>query len=319
MSFLSKTLGKISAKYRTLSDWAVIYSQIVTSKPITKKTISNREHHHKRILAHLGGQEIGLIRPHDIAGVISRVYETHPHTAKRMLIEVRDMFQQAVDYGWIDRNPAASLKPLKVKVSRLRLTLKEWLAIRDYSEKNSPPWVSRMVALALVTGQRRGDLMKMKFSDVWSDDGVECLHVIQDKTGARISIPLDLRIDVIGMSVRDAIESCRSYAKLVDGEDSCLVRKSTGKPLVGASMSWRFEQAREGALGLHKGDGAPPSLHECRSLSERIYREQGINTMTLLGHTSQGMTDLYNDDRGLSAKEGRWKVVSLPPAKSASA
>lgn len=319
MSFLSKTLGKISAKYRTLSDWAVIYRQIVTSKPITKKTVLNRDYHHKRILAHLGDREIGLIRPHDIAGLISRVYETHPHTAKRMLIEARDMFQEAVDYGWIDRNPAASLKQVKVKVARLRLTLNEWVAIRTYAEKNSPPWVSRMLVLALVTGQRRGDLMKMKFSDVWSDDGVECLHIIQEKSGSRISIPLDLRVDAIGVSVRDAIESCRGYAKLIDGDDTCLVRKTTGKPLAGASMSWRFEQAREGALGLHKGDGAPPSLHECRSLSERIYREQGINTMTLLGHTSQGMTDLYNDDRGLSAKEGRWKVVSLSPAKSASA
>ena len=55
----------------------------------------------------------------------------------------------------------------------------------------------------------------------------------------------------------------------------------------------------------------PASLHEIRSLAERLYREQGINTMQLLGHTSQTMTDLYNRDRGLSSREGQWKTVVL--------
>lgn len=32
--------------------------------------------------------------------------------------------------------------------------------------------------------------------------------------------------------------------------------------------------------------------------AERLYREQGVNTMLLLGHTRQSMTDLYNKNRG---------------------
>ena len=50
-------------------------------------------------------------------------------------------------------------------------------------------------------------------------------------------------------------------------------------------------------------------FNECRSLSERLYRSQGINTMRLLGHKHQAMTDMYNDDRGLS--RGEWKTVEL--------
>ena len=34
--------------------------------------------------------------------------------------------------------------------------------------------------------------------------------------------------------------------------------------------------------------------------------------MILLGHTTQQMTDLYNDDRGLS--KGQWKTLALCPA-----
>lgn len=69
-----------------------------------------------------------------------------------------------------------------------------------------------------------------------------------------------------------------------------------------------FEEARQAALSAFKS-GHPASLHECRSLSERLYRKQEINTMILLGHHSQAMTDLYNDDRGLSG--GEWKTVPV--------
>lgn len=52
-----------------------------------------------------------------------------------------------------------------------------------------------------------------------------------------------------------------------------------------------------------------PTFHEQRSLSERLYRDQGVDTQKLLGHKTQKMTDRYNDDRGkdwviLSAKTG---------------
>lgn len=46
------------------------------------------------------------------------------------------------------------------------------------------------------------------------------------------------------------------------------------------------------------GEGTPASFHEQRSLSERLYSEQGVNTKDLLGHKSQKQTDRYHDDRG---------------------
>lgn len=298
---------------KTLAEWMQIYEKIVINKPITKKkTIDNRKNHHKKIVAALGDKEISCIRPHDISDLVNEIYKTNSHTAKRVLIEAKDLFQEAVEYGWIDRNPASSLKQLRVKVKRLRLGLKDFKSIYEYSKLKSPPWVSRMLLLAVVTGQRRSDLMKMKFSDIWQDKGEDYLHVIQYKTGSRIRIPLDLRLNELNISLREIIEDCKHYAKMTYDEDTCLIRKSTGNPLSGASMSWRFEDAREKSLGIFdKSDNNPPSLHECRSLSERLYRDQGINTMILLGHSSQTMTDLYNDDRGLDVIEGKWKVVNL--------
>lgn len=49
-----------------------------------------------------------------------------------------------------------------------------------------------------------------------------------------------------------------------------------------------------------------PTFHEQRSLSERLYRAQGLNTQQLLGHKNQAQTDKYNDDRGKD-----WMVVAV--------
>ena len=59
----------------------------------------------------------------------------------------------------------------------------------------------------------------------------------------------------------------RAISAIRPHEIALLLRKSTGKPLVAPSLSARFEEAREGALGKHTGSGLPPSLHECRSLA----------------------------------------------------
>ena len=279
-----------------------MYRKIIEGLPVTDKTKANRRSSLAHVLEGLGEQRIiSAIRPHDISAFVRRVYEDHPPLSKRLLIEAKSVFNEAVNYGWLDRNPAAQVRTQHVTVQRNRLTLDQWRLIKDHAEEHQPPWVSRMLTLALVSGQRRSDLVKMRFSDVWDDH----LHVEQFKTGARLALPLGLRLDALSTTLSDAIEACRDYAVGTE----YLLRKHDGKRPVDASLSARFEEAREASIPVCE-TGSPVSLHECRSLSERLYRAQGINTMILLGHSSQQMTDMYNDDRGLSS--GKWKTLQLP-------
>lgn len=308
MSLLSATLGRLVPRYRTLAEWAETYSKVVAAKQISDKTKANRASYIKRIVQHIGKRHIGAVRPHEIAAYIGSIHADRPHLARRMLIEVRDMFREAVSYGWIDRDPTLGVKTPRVRVARLRLTFEQWQEMYRYALDKQPPWAARMLVLALVTGQRRSDLRKMRFSDVW--DGL--LHVEQQKTGTRIAIPLELRLDALGVSVGEAITACRDYAPISPDGDAELLRKTTGRPPVPASMSWRFEQAREMALPPHRSAAHPPSLHECRSLAARMYHAQGIaDIQTLLGHTDAAMTELYKDDRGLDRRAGKWRTVTL--------
>ena len=287
------------SRYKSLSDWAVIYDKIIDSKPVCAKTKANRRNAMAHVLRGLGARTISSIRPHEVAALVNSYAVDHPQTAKRVLFESRDIFNEAMSYGWIDRNPAISVKAPICRIQRKRLSLEQWRLIHAYSVSDLPPWVSRMLALAVITGQRRSDLVKMRFADVWDDH----LHVEQAKTGTRLALPLALRLDVIGMTLGEAIEDCRAYA--VGSE--FMLRKHDGHQLGDASLSARFEVAREAVIPFAKG--TPASLHECRSLSERLFRAQGIDTRVLLGHKHQAMTDVYNDDRGLT--KGQWKTLSL--------
>jgi len=298
MNILSNTIGMFVPKYRTIQQWSVIYKLLIEDKPICDKTKANRLTSLQYITTRFGDSIISNIRPHEISKAILELYKEKPQKAKRVLIEIKDCFAEALIYGWINRNPAIGVKIPPVRVVRKRLTLEQWWGMLKDSMIETPPWVSRMLALALITGQRRSDLVKMRFSDIWDD----ALHIKQHKTGTLIALPLDLTLDAISVSLRDLIEDCKSYT--TKGET--LLRKHNGESLGDASLSARFEITREKALGSIQH---PPSLHECRSLSERLYRVQGINTMMLLGHKHQTMTDLYNDDRGLS--DGVWKVLSI--------
>jgi enterobacteria phage integrase len=309
---IGRTVGHVIPRYRTVAQWLPIYNQIVAERDIVEKTRSNRRIYSRLLAEAFAERAIGSMRPHEISSVVTKIAQRHPHLAKRVLVEARDMFNQALIAGWVDVNPAEAVKTPVVKIARLRLSMDQWQRIHDWADCCSPPWVALMMTLALVTGQRRGDIRKMRFSDVWEEpDGQLYLHIEQQKTGKRLAIPLALRLNVIDVSVGEAIQRCRKYAVLDADGDGYLIRKTTGGMLAATSMSWRFEEAREGALPPHSGKGTPPSLHECRSLAERTYREQGINTMVLLGHSKQSMTDLYNRDRGLSAHEKKWRTLTL--------
>lgn len=299
--FLAATLGRFSPRYRTFDQWTKLYWEILESRGLDPKTLANRRNNLRYLTTALGERTISSIRPHEIARITRSLYEAHPYTARRVLIEARDSFGEAVAYGLTYTNPALAVRHQTIHIARKRLSLEQWRAIHAYAVENQPPWVAHMLVLALVSGQRRGDLQKMRFAD--AHDGY--LFITQQKTGTHLRLPLALHLDAIDCSLERAIEDCHGYAP----GDDYLLRKSTGQPLVPASLSARFETAREGALGIWTADGDPPSLHECRSLAERLYRKQHVDTKTLLGHKHQTMTDTYNDARGLDADE--WKTLEL--------
>jgi integrase len=311
MKALNRILSRVFPGWITLSEFSETYLRIVWGRPLCEHTKVSYRISIAHLLRGLGDMQMRSIKPVHVQQAMTRIIDNgSPCAAKRFLCHAKDLFAEAIYAGIITSNPAEHVRRPSYHVARSRLSFEVWRGMLDTAEKSSVRWIAPMLLLALVTAQRRGDLVKMRFSDVWDD----CLHIEQQKTSARIALPLALRLDVIGLSVGDVIERCRGYAR----GNKFMLRTAGGKNVVSNCLSTRFREVLVISLGGRwNRPGTPPTLHECRSLSERLYREQGIDTQTLLGHKTQRMTDIYNDDRGLN--KDKWRVLRLDYSPSFSA
>ncbi|WP_265495395.1 phage integrase Arm DNA-binding domain-containing protein [Providencia heimbachae] len=255
-------------------------------------------------------QHCGLLTLRDITTLeIARIIDSvkalgHDRMAQVVRMVLIDVFKEAQHAGRVPPgyNPALATKQPRNKVKRERLTFEEWKAIYDQAE-NHQHYLKCGMLLALVTGQRIGDITKMKFSDVWDD----MLHIEQEKTGAKLAIPLSIKCDAINMTLKEVISICRDavVSKYLVHYRHSTAKAKRGEQVPAGTLTATFKKARD-KNGLDWAEGSAPSFHEQRSLSERLYRNQGVDTQKLLGHKSQKMTDKYNDDRG---KE--WQIIAI--------
>lgn len=294
----------------TVADWLKIYQTIIKDRSYDAQTVKNRTTSIRYIEGALGSRPLRAIKPHEIASLLKTCT---PHKAVRILGELRDIYTEAINNGEAESSPAAHVKPPRAPGLRKRLTLETWQAMLTLAKTGPQKWVPAMLLLALATGQRRADLAKMRFDDVV--DG--CLRVEQQKKarkliGARVAIPLSLRLEATGMTLGDVIELCRDIGAPGDN----LLRKQNGGPIEMSSLSARFCEGIVAVVGV---DAYPqyerPSLHEVRSLSARTYISEGMTSaqvQVLLGHKHAEMTSLYLNDRGLT--DANWKTVDTQAA-----
>ncbi|MBJ9144281.1 phage integrase Arm DNA-binding domain-containing protein [Citrobacter braakii] len=306
---ISDRIATSKGKAITTSTWLDRYQAIqddrLKSGDIRLNTFKQKAKPVSLLRERAGMKLISAVDVRDIAQLLEEyVSAGQPRMAQVVRSVLIDVFKEAQHYGEVPPgyNPALATKQPRRKITRQRLSLEEWQKIFDIADA-SHRYMGNAMLLALVTGQRLGDISKMKFSDIWDDH----LHVEQEKTGSKIAIPLSLRLNAINWSLRDVVARCRDYAV-----SPYLVHffRSTSQAERGAqvkanTLTMNFSKARDLA-GIDWGEGSPATFHEQRSLSERLYKEQGLDTQKLLGHKTQQQTDRYHDDRGKG-----WSKVAL--------
>jgi hypothetical protein len=244
-----------------------------------------------------------------IAEAIDRVRATRPTTAKALRGLLLDCFDAAIAAGWLKTNPVTVTDVPEVEVNRARLT---WPVFQRLYASLPSCRLKNAIAVALVSGQARETVSEGLRAQVGMVQRpglppIECWRIKRGKTGAMIAIPLDLRLNCFGMSLRDVFKQCRSTGVV----SLYIVHNVRGEGPVGRkmprnAMSDEFTAAME-ALNIDWKGKKPPTFHEIRSLSKRLYKAQGgVNTIDLLGHASEDMGALYEDSRG-----AEYKVVTL--------
>ncbi|WP_087604714.1 site-specific integrase [Escherichia coli] len=298
---ISDWIATSKGKAITTSTWLDRYQAIqddrLESGDIKLNTYKQKAKPVSLLRERAGMKLISSVDVRDIAQLLDEyITAGQPRMAQVVRSVLIDVFKEAQHYGEVPPgyNPALATKQPRRKITRQRLSLEEWQKIFDIADARHR-YMGNAMLLALVTGQRLGDISRMKFSDIWDDH----LHVIQEKTGSKIAIPLSLRLNAINWSLRDVVARCRDYAV-----SPYLVHffRTTSQAERGAqvkanTLTMNFSKARDLA-GIDWGEGSPATFHEQRSLSERLYEAQGVDTQKLLGHKSPNQTAKYHDDRG---------------------
>lgn len=291
----------------TLAEWLPIYRTLWMEKVEPRPSTLQASDVYLRRLGEsdFAGRRLREVTTQMVAQYLE-VYkvERGAPSSNQMRSKLSDVFRWAETQGLIDsgRNPVTATRAQKVTVARERMSLDQFLAVREHASV----WLRNAMNLALLTGQRREDIVSLKFAD-WKDGR---LHVAQGKSGGKTRLALDGRIALskVGMSVADVVKMCRDTVAshyLVHH-----VRHHSGaKPgqkVSGESVGAGFTAARD-AAGIATQEGRTPfTFHEIRSLSERLYREEfgPAFAQEILGHKSAEMTARYDDLRG------EWKLIS---------
>jgi len=288
------------------SEWVPEYLSIQSERfemgEIAIRTLKDRGQRCRKLVKDFDGLPLTMITTRRISDLLDSYRKRGKN---RMAASTRtlliDIFKEAMSKGFFPAdkpNPAFVTKAPKVVVQRSRLTLDRLNQIRPHLSAYRHKWALNAVLLALVTGQRVSDIRKMRFSDIVKIDGKSYLEITQEKTKARLRLDIDIRLDAIGLSIRDVISLCRDsvISPYLLHHSRVIARGSPKNMIRLKSITQVFAECRD-LVGI-EWEGTPASFHELRSLSERLYRKQGIDTMRLLGHKHQSMTDTYSDSRG---------------------
>jgi len=217
------------------------------------------------------------------------------------------IFTFAVAKGLADRNAAdmTLVKQEGVKV-RQRHTKEGVDAI--LSASTTPDWLKRAIRLALLSLQRREDLVKWERSA--ADVEVNTLRVSPGKTENYAS-PINLEIEM-GADLRQVVRECLSVP-IASPYLLCYQPRARRREQIQAKAHWsavtvdyltkEFAKARDacGSYDHIENPRARPSVHELRALGAWLYEQQGFPTeyvQALLGHADEKMTTYYQSGHG---------------------
>ena len=272
----------------SVSEWLDQFIKIQKQRDITVKTVQEKIYLANCVNKKIGNRPMNIIRTLDLFMIIDQFsQQKKQNKAVRMYLFFKQCFKTAWARGIIENDPAARLERPVCKVKRERLELNEFLKILKITKLLAPEYVYIGMLAALITGRRPCELVNITMNDIESD----YLNVKTAKTGVIVSLPIDLKLKLIGTSLSDLFV-------MTNGKKYLVERDGINPKVAPQSLSTWFFKMRE-ASEIYADEGrTPPSFYEIRSLSALLYNDQGIDVNKLLGHTSLSSTRIYADRRG---------------------
>src|SRR5258708_1819757 len=221
--YLSDQPAPVSAK--ASGSFGLLITEYYGSRPFLNLKPSSRKIY-RYVLEPLakahGHRMVKDMRADKIAKIIQDIGETKTGMANLTKSVLQKMMKYAVKMKWRTDNPVLGIEPFK------RGTHHTWTEGELKTFETKWPLGTRQrlaYALLLYTGQRVGDVAKMKRADIVDGE----VHVIQDKHGAEVYLPVVLELE----------QALRAYP----AKGLSLIGQENGKPLSRPGLSEFMAQA----------------------------------------------------------------------------
>lgn len=216
---------------------------------------------------------IDAIKPFHVRQYLDMRGKTAKARANREKALLSHLFNKAREWGYTDApNPCQGVKGFTEAGRDRYVTDAEFEAVRLAAH----PTVRDAMDLALLTGQRPADVLKIQRSDI--RDGA--LWVVQNKTKAKRAIELTGELATL-------IE--RINARPRERMSAYLIQDDNGRPLSQLALRSRFDKARKTA-GV---------TFQFRDIRAKAATDTGdlAHSQKLLGHRNREMTEHYVKQR----------------------
>ena len=162
--------------------WLEKYAQAQVAPSTLSRYLS---HFRKNIIPAFGEMELARIGAEDVQGFKAQLIGRglSPEYVKIHLALIRQMFDFAVDWGYIRTNPARKVKPPTVPKREMDALAPE--EVRLFLEHVPVKWYAFFLT-AITTGLRMGELLGMKWRNVdWSSGRYFVKEALRRKTEVR--------------------------------------------------------------------------------------------------------------------------------------
>jgi len=325
---------------RTFGDLLTKWLAHITKRGRTPKTIDEaRREIETRIRPRLGDIPITDLGAEDLDSAYSEWLSeglasssVHRHAAV-----ISAALTQGVKWGWLDTSPATKATAPTAKSDRKLVTpSKEQVGKLIRAAESDDPMMAAAVAIAFVTGCRRGELCALR----WSDVDFKMMEIESGDPGEIAIVRIGRSLSQVGDSlVEKATKTGRERAVMVDQGSAALLRRhqawqhelsaraesplvanpyvlsnnaNAGRPVRPSVITDRFMALRTEAkvLGVR--------FHDLRHATATQMLAAGVDPATVskvLGHASTKMTlDVYASALPAGAVKAASVMGALLPA-----
>lgn len=267
-------LGKHPRTERMLKRLSPLFGELMErwldhiehNKSLTPRTLDAHRRRWRLHLKPLNTIPVDQLTKATIAPVLTRIADKTPAQARASLITLRAALAWACHQGWIDNNPADSMKAdaYGAGTSKPRdvvLSLEElrqvWQAVTD---SRMDPWTSDAIQLLILTGARRDEVAGMRIEELDLDNSAWHLAAARAKTSTARTIYLCSMAVAI---IRERIKA-RTAGLVLLGR--------TGEGVHPDSLTTAITRLRHGKLKA-LGQRKPFTVHDLRRSAATAWGE----------------------------------------------